>query len=118
MNKGMIISYFDKVSKSGFVSSSATQLALKLEVHRNTISNRLTAGYYEDDTCLMFCIDRQDFIYRSRDKVAPANPIDKRIIKPKIVQPVRVIAQQPAKLPNVNKAFSSMFADVRNEPPG
>jgi hypothetical protein len=76
MNKGVIISYFDKIQKKKYISSSITQLAIRLEIHRNTLSNRLKNGYYEDATCLMFRIDSREFINRSREKKTPGRSID------------------------------------------
>lgn len=93
MAKTKIISYFDKEKKVGYVSYSATQLSIILHLHRNTISNRLTDGYYEDDTCMMFCIDRQSVIKglgRNKGRFTKDAVSDK---SPTNVQSIQHIAQ-------------------------
>ena len=74
-------------------------MAAKVGVHRNTISNWLAIeGYYEDETCLIFCIDSQQYIRRERKKEAPKKPIshlkNEVDLPAEIVQPIRVIAQK------------------------
>jgi hypothetical protein len=76
MNKGLLISYFDKIQKKKYISSSITQLAVKLGIHRNTLSNWLKDGYYEDGACLVFRVESNEFINRSRKKEAPGRSID------------------------------------------
>lgn len=78
----MIISYFDKVTKVKYISTSITQLALRLEVHRNTISNWICdKEYYEDDTCLVFCIDSKALITQNRTKKLPITMVNKTFSK-------------------------------------
>ena len=109
MAKTKIISYFDRVNKVGYVSSSITQLAVRLGVHRNTISNKLESGFYEDDNCCMFCIDNEALI-----KGLPTfkGKILKKI-KPKIVQSTSLIAQKP--IPVKNSNVSDAWKQAREE---
>jgi hypothetical protein len=107
MNKGMIISYFDKIQKKKYISSSITQLAVRLDVHRNTLSNWLKEGYYEDETCLLFCIGRNEFISRLRNREAPRMPINTLNTRIKNMQYKRSIAQNTLqhKIQRSNDAF-------------
>lgn len=109
MAKTKIISYFDRVNKVGYVSRSITQLAVRLGVHRNTISNKLESGFYEDDNCCMFCIDNEELI-----KGLPTfkGEILKKI-KPEIVQSTTLIEQKPIQAKN--NRMSEVWQQVRDE---
>ncbi|MEI6297319.1 MAG: hypothetical protein WCO84_06820 [bacterium] len=94
----------------GYISKSITQLAVRLDLHRNTIASRLyVSGYYEDDTCYMFCIDNEQLI--------KGLPTFKGRIKKEnntgIVQSTPLIAQKP--IVQMKNTTSDTWKQIREE---
>ena len=95
MNKGLIISYFNRRTKTKYVSTSISDLSSLLHIHRNTLSGWIKEkGYYEDDEMIIFSIDPQELIHR------PQNNNSTQWKKPDItinVHSATVNAHQPVK---------------------
>ena len=106
MAKVMITSYYDKKNGVGYISTSMTQLSLRLGVHRNTIYNKLSeAGFYEDDTCMIFSIEYQSLI-----KGLPTYTKD---IKIKKTAPI--VQSTPLKVQVKSQSMSDAWAEMRKE---
>jgi len=123
MAKTHVISYFDKVSRTGMIGNSITKLAKVLEVHRHTISNWLEEeGYYEDDKKIVFWIDNQDFIGQGKRNnganLVIEEPIEEKPKEEKIVPIIPYVVQQPIEGPikkTQSQITSESWAQARKE---